>query len=155
MWEIREVKDDVEFFRQAYQWYRAVPGFLKALQDLKGAHDEGDFIESLKEGRMFRGDEDGVPMVLVHAESHGPGRHEGHLMCDETAGPDLITAVISFARVELMKDSCAIVCHVARKHRALVHTVERAGFKDSGLRAWQGVYRGHPQEIVYYVAGRS
>jgi hypothetical protein len=155
MWEIREVKDDVDFFKLAYQWYLAVPGFLKALQDLRQAQSEEEFLESLKEGRAFRGDEDGVPKVLVHAEYHGPGRYEGHLMCPDTAGPDLIAAVICYARVELMKEPCVIVCHVLRKHRARANMVMRAGFVDSGLRAWQGVYRGHPQEIVYYVAGRS
>ena len=155
MWRIHEVKDDWEFFKDAYQWYLAVPGFLKALQDFRQAQDQDEFFESLKIGRTFRGDEDGVPKVLIHAEEHRPGWYEGHLMCPDTAGPDLITAVINFARVELMKQPCTIVCHVLRKHRILAHMVERAGFKDSGLRAWQGVYRGRPQEVVYYIAGRS
>lgn len=155
MWKVREVYDDTEFFKIAYRWYVGPGGFVKALRDFNGGYTEGEFVEAVCSGRAFRGDEDGQPKVLVYAERLGPDRYEGHLICSPEADGRLISAVIGYSINEGLKDGATVICQVSRHHKARADMLKLSGFKDSGLRVWQGIYRGQPQEMLYYVAGRS
>jgi hypothetical protein len=154
-WHMKVVNDDPVVFKEAFRWYREVPGFLRHLQDIRGRHDdEEEFAESMRSGLNYLASLNGVPKALVHGEIHDDGTVEGHLMCAPDANLDLVAATITFAKMKTLEGYPIIVSHVLRRHKTLVEAIQRAGFKDSGMRAFQGVYRGRPQEILYFVAER-
>ena len=154
-WSFRTLEVDDPLFETAYRWYEEVPGFLRQLQELRGRHDSfEDFVENINTGLNYVGEADGVPKAFVHGEIHDDGTVEGHLMCEAGADLDLVAMTVTYAKAETLKKHRLIVCHVLRRHKSLVEVVRRAGFTDSGMRAFQGVYRGKLQEVLYFVSER-
>jgi hypothetical protein len=153
---LRDVQpDETRLFKTFFDWYQEMPGFLKHLQDLRGRHETLDeFCDSMVKGYNYVGLENGEPKAMVHGELHDDGTVEGHLICKPGTDPDLAVATITFSKMRTLERSPIIVCQILRKHRFLIEAMERSGFKDSGMRAYQGVYRGKLQEVLYYVAAR-
>lgn len=157
MWVIGEItENDTGLLMTAFEWYKNMPGFLTAFRDLRGTYDTFDeFRESCLKGMAFYGHDGKKFCVMVYIEMYEDGAAaEGHLLCRPDADLDLIAATARYAKTRVLEHRPVVMCHVLRKHRALLKIMEQAGLWDSGMRAWQGVYRGRPQEVLYYVADR-
>lgn len=155
-WNIRELRfDDTLPLVQAFKWYQQMPPFIVNIADKFKKSEADPFVQSLQEGRNFAVEDHGAVSAVVHAEPKSFNLAEGHLFCKPGADIYMLAAGISFARVEVLKQYDTVICHVLRRHRALNRIMDLSGFYDTGLRAWQGVYRGSPQEVRYYIARRA
>lgn len=155
-WNIRELKFDDTFpLQQAFKWYQQMPPFIMNIAEKFKQHEVAGFISSLQEGRNFCIETYGQVTGLVHAEPKDYSLIEGHLFCAPGSNIYLLAAGISCARVEVLREYETVICHVLRRHRTLNKIMDLSGFYDTGLRAWQGVYRGRPQEVKYYIARRT
>lgn len=138
---------------KAFGWYQEWPSFLRHSVDYFCNAQKAEFIESLAGGRNYAGHEDDEFKVLIHAEIKSKDVVEGHLFCKPQTNLDLVVSTIKYAKEILLKDYQLILCQVARKHKTLNGIMDSSGFADTGLRAWQSIYKERLVEIRYYAAG--
>lgn len=151
-WDIRRSYDGYE---TAFEWYQKAPAFLKATWTPYLTEHYDEFVEAMKQGLNYSAYVDGQFTVMIHGQIVDPKTIEGHLFCAPHADEDVIVATVRYSMRDVLKQYEKIVCCVHRRH-ALLHDVMRnCNFVDTGLRAWKGVYRSAPVEVLYYLSGGS
>lgn len=150
MWYFGEVQKNINqfYYDQAYNWYQRSPGFLREFCEFD--NDKTQFIEDLRQGRLFVGENDDVCKGLIYGEPKTSEVIAGHLFCGNDVDEDFVTNLVTYAKNESLKSYKYVVTHVLRRHRFLHKVMYRSGFIDTGMRAWSTVYKNSLLEVVYY-----
>lgn len=151
MWNFQNTKN-IDHLRQAWAWHQRTPRFLR--QNCGYGESEDLFVSDLSKGLNWVGHEDGVFKALVYGEVRSETEIEGHLYCQKHTNIDFLTAIITFAKKEALKQYDKVVVEIPVKHRILHGLILRAGFFDTGMHKYKGLIHNQLFESSFYLAVR-
>jgi hypothetical protein len=152
MWKFytTDTKVDYNLFEEVFEWYLRTPEILRSSWEFED--DKKQFIEDLGNGMNFAGEQDDLFCAMVHGQEKEPGVIEGHLFCASKTGVDFLTALITYSKNQALTRYVSVLTQTPIKHKTMLEINRRAGFIDTGIRSWSGVYRGRLLEIQHNIA---
>lgn len=154
MWLFKSLpaREMSSFYQEVYHWYLESPEILKTNWQLET--DELQFVKDLQNGMNFIGEKDGIFVAMVHGEPKTDKIIEGHLFCLPGVPVDFLISLITFAKHKALEKYELVTTQTPIKHKGMLIINKRAGFLDSGIRSWNGVYKGQLLEIQHNMATR-
>lgn len=129
MWSFKTATDTT-YFEKTWTWHDALPRLLK---EPCGFKTKDEFVTSLTKGVNYLGFNNGKFSAMVFGDDVGNETVEGHLYCPRQSDLDFLTAMITFAKNEALKQFQRVIVEIPPHHRTLHGLVLRAGFFDTGL----------------------
>lgn len=149
-WQFEQTKNP-EHLALAFEWHCRTPSFLRISCGYTFT-DKELFVNTLAKGLNWIGYEDGQPKALVYGEITSDTAIQGHLYNVKHTNINFLTATITFAKQEALKQFESVGVEIPTKHRTLHGLILRAGFFDLGLHKYKGIIHGKLFESSHYIA---